>query len=127
MTAEHLCEICVKDTCRKLRALAELENDSKHVSELVKKCDSTVAQYIKAGTIVPPEELKNKVWISKDSLKTWKKLAKLTIVDPQSTEDNTESQDTEETEEGASSGDRSELHGPFNADLFCNHGKLLLF
>ncbi|ODM99523.1 Ubiquitin carboxyl-terminal hydrolase 48, partial [Orchesella cincta] len=124
LKSEDLCETCVQMQCKKLRALAQLDDDSKQLSELVKKCDSECAPYLKVGQDIPNSVLATKVWISKESLRNWKKIAKRAIDGPSQVALDKADQNKENEVQQVSSEEGNGDIGSFNADLFCEHGNM---
>lgn len=122
-----LCEVCVKTQCKRLRALQELEEDFKKVTELVKKCDSEYASFSKSGESPPESFLQDKCWISKECMKNWKKMAKNIIDGSEGDKNNIEDKDEDTQDEHTATVGTPDSESPFNADLFCEHGTVTTF
>lgn len=98
-----------------------MDEDSKKVAEIVKKCDSEYSSYVKAGEDVPDAFLEKKCWITKENFKNWKKMAK-SIIDGPSAGKGDDADEREEDMAHDSLDNSANMSGPFNADLFCEHG-----
>lgn len=103
----------------------ELENDYKVFVETNKKFDLITAAREKSGELADPStSAANGLWLSKDVLKNWKRIAKSNIEDDfKSCSESISTVDGDaETQEDDS--DISSL--PFNTELICSHSMYLV-
>lgn len=100
-----------------------MEEDAKLVSDLVKRWDSECTLMSKNGQEIRDTILENMRWISKESLRNWKRMAKVLIEEPSPTKREGSADDTEQDQAAEDqSQEFATINGPFNADLFCEHG-----
>jgi len=125
---DSFCSDCVKTECGRLRELQTLEEDYRTFQDLLKKSDSQVSQFSKAGLdMVEEGVLEGYCWAAKDTIKRWKRRAKNIIElkhlrkdkNGQPTSEAADRECDRETMEDS----QSDNHGPTNSEVLCIHGK----
>ena len=113
-----LCKECVECECRHQRALMDLDNDHKQVQDLMVKTQKAIETYQKnrEGVDYSEDFWKDKVWVSKNSLRKWKGWARARIF----------LENPEKDEEMVENSQESAPQN-FNDDIQCQHGKHICY